>query len=208
MRALAALLLAPAVAAGQSPRFEVGGTSVALRVHSSIGPAREALSGTVFGGEARVNLWRVVLEAGYAQGRVQPDSAGPVRRDVVDGRLFLGNRPWRGLSLKVGPHARAYLTNSGTQRWFFWEARLRGERPIVGTTVRGYAEIWHALTGSVNVVEAFDGAQGGEAGMVVTPPRSPAWGRLAYGIERAKLGRGWRLETVEGLTLTVGLGWR
>ena len=206
--AITALLLAPVVAAAQAPRFEVGGISVALRVRSAIGPAREALSGALLGGEGRVNVWRVVVDVGYAQGSVSPDSAGPVSRDVVEGRLLVGNRPWRGLTLKMGPHARAYLTNSGTQRWFFWEARLHGERPIVSPTVRAYAEIWRALSGSVNVLESFDHGQGGEAGMLVNLPGKPVWGRLAYGIERARLGGGSRLETVEGLTLAVGYAWR
>lgn len=206
MRGAFALWLGlPALAMAQGARVEAGGASAALRVRSTIGASREALSGTALGMEGRADLWGVILEVGYLQGRVKPDSGSPLPRDVVEGRLLVGNRPWRGLTFKAGPHIRSYLTTSGTQRWFFWEARVRGERPIVAS-VRGYAEIWRVLSGDVNVVEGFDGGQGGEAGMLVRLPGSAVWGRLAYGIERSKLGGGTRIETVEGLSLAVGYG--
>ena len=204
MKALAALvLLAPALALGQGLNGGVA-TSV-MRVRTTIGANEETLSGAVMGVEGRVQRWGVALEFAYAQGRVDPDSGTTVARDVVEGRLLVGNRPWRGLSLKAGPHIRSYVTTSGTQRWFFWEARLRGERTIVGT-VQVYGEVWRVLSGDVNVLEPFTGGQGGEVGMLVTLPRSPVWGRLAYGIEHAKLGGGARLETVEGLSVAVGYG--
>lgn len=207
-RIAVALLLLPTAVAAQEPRLEIGGASASLRVHTNIGATREALSGTILAGEGRLTLWRLVLDVGYAQGRVTPDTAGPMSRDVVEGRLLLGTRPWRGLAIKAGPHVRAFVSSAGTQRFLFFEARLRGERPIVGATVHGYAELWRVVSGTVNVVEQFDGGQGGEAGMIVRLPRAPLWARLAYGIERAKLGGGSRLETVEGLTVAIGYGRR
>jgi hypothetical protein len=201
----ALLLLIPALGSAQAIGGGVG--SSLLRVRSTVGAAEEVLSGTLMGGEARVEGWGLALDIAYAQGDVTPDSGTPAARDVIEGRILLGNRPWRGLSVKAGPHVRSYVTASGTQRWFFWEARLRGEGTIVGR-VQVYAEIWRVLSGNVNVVEAFDGGQGGEAGLLLRLPRSPFWGRLAYGIERAKLGGGARLETVEGLSLAVGYGLR
>lgn len=197
------LLLLPASVAAQTL---AGGVSTSmLRVRSTIGATEEALSGTVMGIEGRVELWVVGIDVAYAQGKVDPDSGTPAARDVVEGRVLIGNRPWNGLSLKAGPHIRSYVTASGTQRWLFWEARLRAEGTIVGT-MHVYAEVWRMLSGDVNVLEAFDGGQGGEAGLVVALPRSPFWGRLAYGIERSKLGGGARLETVEGLSLALGYG--
>jgi len=201
----ALLLLIPALASAQT--FGGGVGSTMLRVRSTVGATEEVLSGTLMGVEGRVERWGLALDVAYAQGSVEPDSGTPAARDVVEGRILFGNRPWRGLSVKAGPHIRSYVTTSGTQRWFFWEARLRGEGTIVGR-VQVYAEIWRVLSGDVNVAESFDGGQGGEAGMVVTLPRSPFWGRLAYGIERSKLGGGARLETVEGLSLAVGYGKR
>lgn len=203
--ALLALALVPAVASAQ--RGTLAGTVTATRVRSTIGPAREALSGSVLGVEGRFAVWRLVLNVGYGQGSVHPDSGSPASRDVVEGRVLVGVQPLPGILLKAGPHVRSYVSTSGTQRWFFWEARLRGERPIVGG-VSGYAEVWRVLSGDVNVLEAFNGGQGGEAGMLVTLPNRPVWGRLSYGIERARLGGGSRLETVEGVSLTVGFGWR
>ncbi|MBI1967345.1 MAG: hypothetical protein HYS40_05100 [Gemmatimonadetes bacterium] len=206
MRAVASLLLLTPAAAFAQSGLQVAGTSAVVRVRSTIGPTREVLSGAVFGVEGHAAVWRLVLNVGYGQGSVKPDSGAPAPRDVIEGRLLVGIRLVRGLSIKAGPHIRAYISDWGTQRWLFWEARLRGERTIVGG-VRGYAEVWRVLSADVNVLEPFDGGQGGEAGMLVALPRSPFWGRLAYGIERAKLGGGSRLETVEGVTLAIGYGW-
>jgi hypothetical protein len=58
------------------------------------------------------------------------------------------------------------------------------------------------------VSEPFGRATGGIVGMQVRIPRSPVYGRLTYGIERATMGDGARLETVEGLSVVLGVGRR
>jgi len=50
--------------------------------------------------------------------------------------------------------------NGQTQRWVYWELRMRAAKPFIGTTVRGYAELWRAVAADANVPEPFDHAQG------------------------------------------------
>src|SRR5207249_3103498 len=82
------------------------------------------------------------------------------------------------LTLGAGPHARAYTLTAGTERWLFWELRACAATAFVGSTVRGYAELWRVVAADVNVPESFDHAQGGEAGMILRLGRSPLDARV------------------------------
>jgi hypothetical protein len=126
----------------------------------------------------------------------------------VEGDALLSVVTVPGVVVRVGPHARAYITSTGTQRWVFWTARLRGERALIGPALGGFVELWAAWSADVNVSEPFGRATGGIVGMQVRIPRSPVYGRLTYGIERATMGDGARLETVEGLSVVLGVGRR
>jgi hypothetical protein len=150
------------------------------------------------------------LEVSYLQGKLDP-AAAPVAgtsRDLIEGSVLLGLHPNRWLTLAVGPHARAYVLGSGTERWLFWELRARAATPFVGSAVLGYVELWRALSANANVPEPFDHAQGGEAGMILRLARSPLEARLGYRVDHAVLGGGSRLETVDGLVIGVGVSRR
>src|SRR2546425_9859876 len=99
------------------------------------------------------------------------------------------------------------LFRSQTQRWVYWELRMRAAKPFIGTAVRGYAELWRAVAADANVPEPFDHAQGGEAGMIVRLARAAFECRGAYRIDHAVLGGGTRLETADGGRIGVGLSW-
>jgi hypothetical protein len=136
-------------------------------------------------------------------------TAGRASRDLIEGAVLLGLRPTGWLTLAVGPHARAYAPTGGnTERWSFWELRARAATAFVGSAVRGYVELWRALSANANVPEPFDHAQGGEAGMLLRLARAPVEARLGYRIDHAVLGGGSRLETVDGLVIGLGLSRR
>jgi hypothetical protein len=181
--------------------------AVTIRVQSQVPAGTDRLSGLAFGGQGKLWIGPVFLDARYVQGTLDSLSGQAGGRDVVEGGALLGVRPVPWLVFAGGPEARAYVLNKGggTQRWVFWEGKVRAETPFVGSAVLGYVELWRAFGANVNVPEAFDHAQGGEAGMVMRLARAPVEARLAYRIDQAVLGGGTRRETVDGVVITVGV---
>jgi hypothetical protein len=201
--------LATSPVAAQRPRalaFEGMGASVRLRSTSPLG--REALSGSALGGEVR--LWRraVILSVGYLQATLKPDSGSPAERNLVEGWALIGVRPKGWLEVRGGGQVRAYVTPAGTARRMYWEARARGEVPLVGRTAVAYVELWRSLAGSASGGDAVQGAQGGDSGLLVQIPGTPWRVRLAYRIDRTQLRTARRVETLEGVSLAVGIGGR
>jgi len=94
-----------------------------------------------------------------------------VKRDLIEGRLVVAARPVPWLEMSVGPFVRAYVTDSVTERWVFWQARARVEAPIVTTSLTSYVELWRALSSDVNLVAGAGRVQEAEAGVVYRPPQ-------------------------------------
>jgi hypothetical protein len=173
--------------------------------------AAEALSGPVLGFDARVSLGRWGLRLGYGQGSLDPDTLGlqTEKRDYVDGFIDVSFRPLPTLEIGVGPYARAYTTDRGTQRWSFWQLRARYEAGIITPDVRGYAELWGGFAGTVNAAQAYDGSRGGAAGLQWRISRlkgAPVTLTIGYLIDEARAGGGTRRETVERTWLALGVG--
>jgi len=181
---------------------------VTARVRSEVPAGIEQFTGSAFLGEGALAMGRVALSISYLQGSLNHDGGTAAARDLVEGTVRLGVRALDWLTLEAGPHGRAYTLAGSTQRWLFWELRVRAARPFIGSAVQGYAELWRAVAADANVPEPFDHAQGGEAGMIVRLARAPFEGRLGYRIDHAVLGGGTRLETVDGVVIGVGLSWR
>lgn len=200
-----AVLATPLAAQTLHGSLAFGGGSV--RSTSLLGSTEEALQGIVVGGEARLRVGRVWVDGAYREGSIKTTDDTETR-DYADGHMFLRVETFPGVVASVGPHARAYITNTGTQRWLFWSVRLRGERALIAPAIAGYIELWHSLGANVNVSETFDRATGGDVGMTVRLPRSKFWGRIGYDIERAWLSGSARKETVEGVSLVLGFGSR
>ena len=213
MRALAATCaLVLAAAAGASAQ---GRPSIALRadafmmwVHSDTGPARASQRGPGFGGEGRIAVNGLLFGLGLLEGQLKPSGAATAPQlDLVQGTVFLGGRlaPW--LEMTVGPVVRAYVTDSSTERWVFWQARARVDAPIVVGTLGSYLEVWRALASDVNLPTGARRIQGGEAGVVYQPPRQRVWLRLSYRMDDALLGGGGPggNETMEAITLSGGI---
>ena len=216
MRTLAAtglLLLVAATASAQRGRPAIGlrADAFMMWVHSDTGPTRSSLRGPGFGGEGRITtngwlfglgLWEAQLKpAGGDSGAAAPTP----QRDLVQGTLFVGGRPAPWLEITAGPVVRAYVTNSTTERWVFWQARARFDAPIVVGQLGTYLEVWRALASQVNLPIGAGRVQGGEAGVVFQPPQQRVWLRLSYRLDDALFGGPGGNETMEAITLSGGI---
>lgn len=202
---IAAAAPAPLVAQRRVDLWGVA-SATAAKARSRYPAGVEALSGFVLGGEGGASWGPVSLRVGYVHGSLDPDTVGPASRDHTEGFVLLGGRPVSGLEIAAGPHARAYVTSAGTQRWLFWELHARYETAIVRPLIHGYAELWNAVAGQVNVAEGFNSGRGGTAGIVFRPKGGRFALRLCYAIDETRLGSGKRRETVEGVTFAMGYG--
>ncbi|MBI1722708.1 MAG: hypothetical protein HYR48_02240 [Gemmatimonadetes bacterium] len=205
----AACALAASGLAAQVPRsVALAGTGTTMRLRSATTTGSEALSGMAFGVEGALLLRPVTISAGYWEGSLKPDSGNPTPRDLVEGWAFLGVRPVSWLLVRGGAHLRGYVTAAGTARRIYWETRARADAPLVGRTAEAYFELWRAWSGGAGAADRLRSARGGEGGLVVRRPQTPFWARLAYRIDRTTLRNDARVEIVDGVSLTVGIGGR
>ena len=100
---------------------------------------------------------------------------------------------------------RAYVADSVTERWVFWQARARVDAPIVTARLGSYVELWRALSSQLNVPSPPGRVQGGEAGLVYRLPRGAWWLRVGYRVDDAALSAGTN-ETLEAISLAAGTG--
>jgi hypothetical protein len=198
------------VAQSWSARMTVGTAGVqrpAVGADTSV-----ALRGTVLGVGGTYTLGPATLDIRYAQGGVSA-AGGDLATDLVDGEIVVWVAPVRWVSLGLGPHARAFVEDGGTERWLLWELRLRSGTALVGSTVRVYCEGWRVVGAAVPVVDPFDHGWGMEGGLSVVFGRSPLGSlpfsaRLTYRVEQQVVANGARRETQNRLGIGIGVGWR
>ena len=201
--------LAAAGLAAQGLTGSLGAIGGAVRSKAVVGTTTEVGAGAVIGVEGRVGIGPVSVDLSYAQGTLNPEVAGAESRDYVEGDAYLSVVTFPGVILRAGPHARAYISETGTQRWLFWTGHLRGDFSLITSpAIVAFAEAWLAWSADVNVSEEFDRARGAIVGMSARIPGSLFYGRLSYGIEQARMGGGTRVDDVESLTVVVGFGRR
>jgi hypothetical protein len=199
-----ALAASPPAAQAQAARFAgADATLSTVRFRGSVPGGDEMLSGLAVGAQARVDRDRATLEISYATGRLSASTGSAASRSLVEGSLAVvyRARPW--LTLQAGPHLRAYVAPSGTERWVFWEARAHGESTIIPDVLVAHVEGWLAVISSVNVGPGAGGARGGEAGLTLRMRRWPVDLRLAYAVDRASLANDVRTETLEAVFLGI-----
>src|SRR2546421_724356 len=106
--------------------------------------SRASLRGPGFGGEGRIAVNGLLFGLGLLEGQLKPSGAAATapQLDLVQGTLFVGGRlaPW--LEMTVGPVVRAYVADSTTERWVYWQARARVDAPIVMGKLGSYFEVW------------------------------------------------------------------
>ena len=193
-------------AAAQAARFYLGGGVGLLRLQgTAVSPG--LLQGAIKAAMGRASLWRFELDLGYSEGSLTDGQGTLAPREFVEGNLLLGIRPVRWLALKAGPHSRGFVQNGVTERWLFWEGRIRADGFVAGPAVRGYIEVGSAFSGTTrNAAGAFGNSRGGEAGVIVRLPRIPVWVQLGYGVERSRLAVPTPLDAVERFIFGVGVG--
>jgi hypothetical protein len=203
----AALLLTPLPGPllAQSGTRWIGASGAAAWTRGAGPDSAEALRGTLAGIEGRLTLGRLGFLVGYTEGRLEPDTAGPSGRDVVEGFALLTAKLLSGLEVAAGPRARAYESKSGLTRWVFWELRARLDAPVGTRAARAYVEFRGAVSGQVNAPQPFQHGFGGEAGLLIRLGQGPLGARLGYAIDEARLDAS-RRETVETVTFTVVYG--
>jgi len=208
LAATCALVLAASAASAQRPlTVELRADGAMLWVHSDTGLTPTSLRGPGFGGEGRIAVNGLLFGVGLLEGQLKPAGAAGTAPplDLVQGTAFVGGQvlPW--LELTAGPVVRAYVTDSTTERWVYWQARARFDAPIVVGQLSSYLEVWRSLASDVNLPTGAGRIQGGEAGVVFQPPRQRVWLRLSYRMDDALLGRPGANETVEAITLSGGI---
>lgn len=185
------------------PRIIVGASAATARFErSGAGPA---ITGLVVGLDGRVAFRRFALEASYAQGTLSIDGASAREEDVVDGEAMLAFQALSWLTIRGGPHLRAFVTPAGTERWVRWELRAAVETELVPNAMRADAEFGTAVATDVNASAPEAAAQGASVGVTLRVANSPFGLRLAYAVDRATVGNDATevLQSV-GLRLSVG----
>lgn len=191
--------------------------------------ADEELRGLIKGLEGGVEFGRWMVRLRYAEGSLSPRES-EMTHDITESFLLLGMRVVGGLELAGGFQARAYSTSPGTERWMLWQLRARYQAPVVMDLVHAYAELWRTASGSVNAVnilrtqpegtdflvnfggkrvsKTFQGARGGEAGVLIRGSGNAPTVRLGYSIDQARLEAGGYRDSVEGFTIAIGFDTR
>ena len=187
-------------------RFSAGLAGYATRLNTEVTSEQQRLSGMSFGVTGAASLGRLSLDVRYLEGVLKTTGGGP-GRDVVEGEAMLGVRPLPWAGLKLGPHLRSFITNTGIERWVFWEARVRTEARLGSPRMRSYLELWQVLAGDVGGQDPFDTGQGVEGGIRVEVGRLPVWLQLSYRMDRSGLAGGAREEVLEHVIFAVGI-WR
>lgn len=203
-----AVALPGAARSQTAPKLAFRGDAGMVWVRSDTGGGGVAqLRGPVLGGEGRLVFPTLAVGLGLLSGTVKPPGGGTAQRDLVEGRLFIAARALPWLEMSLGPAVRAYVTDSATERWVFWQARARVDAPVLPGRLTSYLEAWRAFSSQVNLTAGAGRVQGGEAGVVYRPPRRRFWLRLAYRVDDAALGTGGGLsETLEAISVAVGVG--
>jgi hypothetical protein len=167
----------------------------------------DRLTGTAVGLDAGVRLGRFELTLRYLQGSLE-SSTDQTASDLVQGALALQVRPIDFLTVGIGPQARSYISEGGTERWLTWEGRLGVDTWLLRPTLRSALVLSYALGGSVNTGSAFSRGGSLEGRLEVRIPRTPLWAAVGYRVEHGSLGGATGTDTLEEFLLSVAVGRR
>ncbi|PYP36822.1 MAG: hypothetical protein DMD46_07730 [Gemmatimonadetes bacterium] len=197
----------PGAAASQTaPKIAARGDAGMVWVHADGGVGVTEMKGPVLAGEGRVVFPGLAAGMGLLSGTLQAPGGGNAQHDLIEGRLFIAARALPWLELSFGPAVRAYLTDSTTERWVVWQGRAHVDAPILPQRLTSYVEAWRAFSSQVNLAAGAGRVQGGEAGVVYRPPRRTFWFRLAYHVDDAAMGTSGVSETLQSISVGVGVG--
>jgi hypothetical protein len=165
----------------------------------------DRLTGTAFGIDAGVQLWRLELTVRYLQGSLE-SSIDQTQSDLVQGAVGLQVRPIDFLTVGIGPQARSYISEGGTERWLTWEGRLGVDTWLLRPALRSGLVLSYAMGGSVNTGSAFSRGGSIEGRLEARIPRTPLWAAVGYRVEHGSLGGTTGTDTLEEFLLSVAIG--
>ncbi len=203
LAAVASTFASPISAQGfsGSARLVVGPSTVNREILATV----NQLSGTLFGLEAGVRLSRLELTARYLQGQLE-SSDGQIESDLVRGGLWLQVRPVDFLGVGIGPQARSYVSDAGTERWLTWVGRLSVDTWLLRPTLRSSFLLSYALGGDVNTGSDFSQGRSLEGWLEARIPRTPLTVAVGYRVEYGSLGGDTGADTLEDFLFGVAVG--
>jgi hypothetical protein len=202
--AFVAALATAGSARAQSPSgITLSLAPIPVQVSQNNGSETDQLSGMTLGGMVDLawRIWR--LDVRYLEGEIS-SGGDSESEDIVEGELMFGVAPSSWLVVKVGPHIRSFVTPQGTERWFFWEARLGTAAKLGSPNLITYFQAWHVFKSDVDAVESYDSGNGLEGGIRLSLSRLPFYGSLSYRVDHSNLGSGAASQTVEQMVLAIG----
>ena len=187
----AGLVAVVAVAAGAhsavAQRIRVGLSGVAGSVGSAVsvqGVLEEGV-GIWYGGRLDLRAGPVVVEVSEMVGTLAPSSgAAGFDQDGGEARVVAGVVPLSWLAVEGTYEVRAFDSPAGYQKWTASGAGARVWSQLGVPALRGYARIAYLFGVSVSGEDAPDLALGFEAGVDLTPARSPITLGAFYRLER------------------------
>lgn len=147
--------------------------------------ASESLRGMVYGGDARIGIGHAFIRGGYAEGRLLSSGSGGGGRNIAEGVLEVGVRPFPGIEFGFGPFVRALSSDSVTERWVVWRLGAHGELPLYGDRLVCDVAFWEGVTARAEPVNATGTSAGGAAGVTYRIPGGRYAFRLAYRVDEA-----------------------
>ncbi len=207
------VVLAAVLAAGPWTRSEAQARwELQVDAHAAVTTVTRAglnaneLNGPVLGAGVLVRFARVSLEAGYLEGQLgAANSALGAKETLAEASAVLRVAVGGGVTLGVGPRARAFIADGGTVRWMRTEIRGGWRGEVVPGRAVADVEVWQVLSGEVNAQGGASGGRGGTAGLALRLPNSPFTLRLAYTADRVGFANG-ASEFVDGITLGLRFG--
>ncbi len=186
---VAAGLLAPVARLHAQPLTGALGLSgEGLWRRSASSGAAAWMRGPAVRGEATL-AWGPFVAGAYLLEGALTAPVGGSHLDVVEGAVSAGISPWPWLEVGAARRVRAYVTDSATQRWSTWQARLRVGGAVLGPALTSYAEAWWGFAVQGSPSAPAGNPRGGEAGLILSPA-GPVSLTLAYHIDQLAAGGG------------------
>ena len=155
------------------------------------GVATSALNGPVLGAGGRLGFGRFSVDGHYLEGELSPESGSfGGKETMAEASAMLRAAVGAGVTVGVGPRARAFIAPAGTVRWMRMEAQVGYEGEVIPDRARAEIGLWQVLSGDVNAQGGADGGRGGAAGLTVQLPNSPFALRLVYSADRVAFANG------------------
>jgi hypothetical protein len=174
------------------------------KLETQLDSLSEQFAGSMLAAEGRVTFWKLLLDARFFGGELE-NRRGDAATELLIGEAMLGIRvvPW--LAVKSGLRIRSLKTDSRKDTWYFWEALLHAEAPLLAPWLYSYVEVYFDLAADVGDSHALDRGQGAEAGVVLRAGPIPLWVRFGYRIDHAEFEGQVSEETVQHAFLTLGI---